>query len=83
MAVISIFVSVFSVVLPSSFSTVFSKHLDAMTALSPSGANAVKQECKNDSDCEVFAVKNVKSLPSPKGRLSQCTAMWVGCYFNL
>lgn len=32
-----------------------------MTALSPSGANAVKQECKNDSDCEVFAVKNVKS----------------------
>lgn len=82
MAVISIFVSVFSVVLPSSFSTVFSKHLDAMTALSPSGANAVKQECKNDS-CEVFAVKNVKSLPSPKGRLSQCTAMWVGCYFNL
>lgn len=81
MAVISIFV--FSVVLPSSFSTVFSKHLDAMTALSPSGANAVKQECKNDSDCEVFAVKNVKSLPSPKGRLSQCTAMWVGCYFNL
>lgn len=23
------------------------------------------------------------SLPSLKGRLSQCTAMWVGCYFNL
>lgn len=67
MAVISIFVSVFSVVLPSSFSTVFSKHLDAMTALSPSGANAVKQECKNDNDCEVFAVKNVKKSAFSKG----------------
>lgn len=32
------------------FSTVFSKHLDAMTT-----------KCKNDSDCEVFAVKNIKS----------------------
>lgn len=42
----------FLVELPGSFSTALSKHLDAITA---------QWVIKNDSDCKVFAVKNVKS----------------------